>query len=166
MTDHVLFICTGNLCRSPMAAALLEHDYPAASSDTAGALRVSSAGLRALDGQAAHPLAQAAVRAYHATLAEHRARTVTPDLLAGATLILTMERDHRDWVVARMPALAAHTHLLGRWRDLEIGDPIGGSGADFDRVCAQIHDCLQDWRALLPLPAPARRAAAAGRAGE
>jgi len=151
MTNHqspitVLFICTGNICRSPMAKALLQRRY------ADHGVIAGSAGLRGLDGQPAHPLAQAVAAQLGADLSQHRASTVTPELLARADMILTMETSHRDWIVDRMPALQDKTHLLGRWRDEEIPDPMGGIEADFRVTLEHIERCLDDWLPLLPLP--------------
>ncbi len=119
MTQHVLFVCTGNLCRSPMAAALLNaryrHQNPAISAGTNG-----------VDGQPAHPLAQELLAHHGIDLSEHRARTVSPQMLSTSHLILTMETSHQDWILTRMPTLQGRVHLLGRWRDLEILDPLAG----------------------------------------
>lgn len=135
-----------------MAKALLQHQYAYQSLIASHQLLISSAGLRGLDGQPAHPLAQSVVREYGADLSDHQARTVTPDLLARADLILTMEEAHRQWIIEKMPYLEPRVHLLGRWHDTEIPDPMGGTEADFRLTLQQIDACLQDWLPLLPPP--------------
>lgn len=134
-----------------MAKALLQHQYGHRSPITDHQSLFSSAGLRGLDGQPAHPLAQAVVREYGADLSDHKARTVTPDLLARSELILTMEEAQRQWIIEKMPGLEPRVHRLGRWHDMEIPDPMGGTEADFRLTLHQIDACLQDWAALLPL---------------
>lgn len=133
-----------------MAKALLQRQYAHESRITNHQLLVSSAGLRGLDGQPAHPLAQSVVKAYGGNLSDHKARTVTPDLLARSDLILTMEEAHRHWIIEKMPYLEPRVHPLGRWHHMEIPDPMGGTEADFRLTLQQINACLQDWLPLLP----------------
>lgn len=137
----ILFVCTGNICRSPMAAGLLtEHVGPGSR------YRIQSAGTRGLDGQRAHPLAVEEMRKRGVDLSAHRARTVTPYLLAASDLILTMEQEHKLWIEAKMPAVRNRIYLLGHWQDMEIRDPIYGGRADFERVADQVELFLLDWR--------------------
>jgi len=145
ITNHVLFICTGNLCRSPIAEALWNKLTQDQSPITNHQLQARSAGIRAIDGQPAHPLAQEAARQKGFDLAPHRARTVTPNMLNNADLILTMETDHLEWIITKMPILQTRTHLLGHWANTEITDPLNGGREEFERILTQIEDCLIDW---------------------
>lgn len=111
--------------------------------------QASSAGIRAIDGQPAHPLAQEAARRKGLELANHRARTVTPNMLTSADLILTMETDHREWIITKMPILQTRVHLLGHWRNQQITDPMNGGREEFERILTQIEDCLIDWTLYL-----------------
>lgn len=136
----VLFICTGNICRSPMAAGLALKYGPSEWSRI-----VRSAGISAMDGQEAHPLALEQLDKREVDLSSHRARTVTPNLLTAFDLILTMEMAHARWIETRMPSVQSRVHLLGRWRGLEIVDPVDGGRADFELAAEQIETCLSDW---------------------
>lgn len=140
-----------------MAQALLQHWYDHQSPTTNHPLRIASAGLAGLDGQPAHPLAQTVATKHGADLTTHKARTVTPDMLIKADLILTMESAHRDWIIDRIPALEERTHRLGRWRDQDIPDPIGGTEDEFRQTLQLIETCLTDWLPLLPLSATSDR---------
>lgn len=134
----ILFVCTGNLCRSPMAAALFQHRYSNGEIAT-------SAGLRGVDGQPAHPLAQGLMLEQGIDLSLHRARTVSPDMLMSADILLPMEKSHVQWIIERMPFMQNRVHLLGRWRNLEITDPVYGGREEFARVIDEIDQCLEDW---------------------
>ena len=138
--SSVLFICTGNICRSPMAAALLKHRR-----DEQGEFIVRSAGIRALDGQPAHPLAKDEMSRRGIDLTGHRARTITPNLLAKFDLILVMESEHREWIEERMVSVRGRVHLLGHWRGLEIADPLNGGRHAFELAAETMAQCLSDW---------------------
>lgn len=104
---HVLFVCTGNVCRSP-AAELLFARAARARTDLAG----SSAGMDALDGHGIdHATAEALLR-LGVDPSRHVARTVTTEMLASADLILTAEGAQRDRIMAQFPTLFRRTFTL------------------------------------------------------
>lgn len=97
---RILLVCTGNICRSPMGAALLR-----ARLDERGILaKVSSAGMGP-EGRPADPLAQHHVAALGADLTTHRSRLLDADTIASTDLVLGMTRDHVREVVTRDPAV-------------------------------------------------------------
>ena len=93
----ILLVCTANMCRSPLAEAMLAHllDDASRSGAPMPQTRVSSAGFLA-DGQPAHPDTRAAAAEIGIDLSAHRSRTLTRELLAtdGADLVVTMTRRH------------------------------------------------------------------------
>jgi protein-tyrosine phosphatase len=136
---NVLFICTGNICRSPMAEALLGK----VSGQDHGV--IGSAGLRGMDGEAVHPLAREQMDKRGIDISGHRARSVTPNLLVESSVILVMEAAHQAWLESKMPMVRGRVNLLGYWRGVEVLDPIGGGRSDFELCAAQIEQCLLDW---------------------
>lgn len=96
-TKTVLFVCTGNTCRSPMAEALA-NDYLRKKNGDSSCLRIVSAGLAALPGASASPQAREVMLEFNLDLSAHRARQLTPELLQEADLILTMTNGHKRYI--------------------------------------------------------------------
>lgn len=103
----IAFVCTGNICRSPMAEAMLR----ARLATVAPRLVVGSAGLL-FDGRPAEPNAVRAMAKRDLDISDHRARTISTDLLGDATLILGMERVHVRKVATLDPDLFGHSFTL------------------------------------------------------
>lgn len=93
----LLFVCTGNTCRSPMAAALARH---IAGERGFADLETSSAGTSAWDGMPASDGALLVGMERGLDLSSHRARQVTPEIVARADIVLTMGPHHLDRVEA------------------------------------------------------------------
>jgi RpiB/LacA/LacB family sugar-phosphate isomerase len=124
----ILFICTGNVCRSPMAEGIFRKAV-----QSRGAFRVLSAGLGAMQGQPPSAHAIQAVREIGIDIASLRSRMVTPELVLQADYILGMTHSHVDTVTLLYPQAAEKTFLLREFDETldtfekDISDPIGGS---------------------------------------
>ncbi len=136
----VLFVCTGNTCRSPLAegitkALLAERLGCRADELPARGLWVLSAGVAAYGGgPAADPAVEVAAE-FGADLRDHRSRPVNPQLLAAADDVIAMTRSHAHALAVRYPGVGPAARLL--CGDADLDDPIG-SGPEVYRECARV----------------------------
>lgn len=129
----ILFICTGNTCRSPMAAGLWRAALADFYKPLAPEMRILSAGTNATPGQPAHPHSIAAMKEIGFDISDHRATMLTPELVDSADWIFTMTRAHRDSIIEFMPSCANRVHLIAKEED-EIAEP-GGRSLERYRQC-------------------------------
>ena len=141
-----LFVCSGNTCRSPMAAAIANAEIarrlriPVAALQTVN-VRALSAGVSARVGEPLTAEAQDALRSLHVPVEPHAARNLTSELAQQAEMIFCMTGSHREAVIKLLPAVAGKTHCLDTLTDVE--DPIG-KGMEAYLTCAQrIHDLVR-----------------------
>jgi len=113
MLNSVLMVCVGNICRSPMAEGLLMHRL--AGQDPK--VEVESAGISALVGYSADPIAQALMQEQDINISSHSARQLTPGMLQYFELVLVMEKRHIDAIHSISPIACGKTYLLGKWID-------------------------------------------------
>src|SRR5712672_4721391 len=124
----ILFVCTGNVCRSPMAEGIFRQAVQGR-----GNYRVLSAGLGAMEGQPPSPYAVQAVRELGIDISSQRSRMLTPELVHQADFIFGMTHSHIDTVILLYPQAAEKTFLLREFDETldffekDISDPIGGS---------------------------------------
>jgi len=134
-TLRVLVVCTANVCRSPLAEALLRDRLARAPGGRR--IAVTSAGTRvAAPGRAPDPRLKPLLAEFGARLPRIRARQATPALLAGADRILVMEQSHADELVALAGAGLPQLSLLDPAGD--IPDPYFADGETFRAVAGQI----------------------------
>ena len=104
----ILFVCTGNTCRSSMAAALAAHLAAARSLD----VDIASAGLAAREGEPATPAAVQALAEMGLDLSSHSARQLTATMVREAELILTMTAGHKEYILQKYPEARGKTFTL------------------------------------------------------
>lgn len=125
MQLDVLFVCSGNTCRSPLAAAFFRKALQGRQG--VGPVEVGSAGLSALDGEPASRQAREVAREWGLDLEAHRSRRASRELLAGARLILTMTADHKRRVLEMAPEATGRVFTLGEYAGTpgDVEDPFG-----------------------------------------
>lgn len=121
----VLFVCTGNTCRSPMAQAIYQH---------LTGKEAKSAGLAAHANSLITPNAEQTLEEMGITDFVHRAQPLTPELLEEAEKVYVMEEQHRRIILAVYPAMASRIQLLN---EEGILDPFAHSIKEY-RLCAKL----------------------------
>jgi glycine hydroxymethyltransferase len=158
----VLFVCTGNICRSPMAAGLFLQAVKGR-----GPFRVLSAGVGAIDGAPASKYAVRALREAGVDISSHRSRMLTADLVQQADFVFGMTHGHVENIRMLYPLAAEKTFLLREFDpnlaayETDISDPIGGSYEVYTQCRDQIEQGILSLMKFLDQTeaAPAGRAA-------
>ncbi len=145
---NILFVCTGNSCRSVMAEALFRKVTAKRPDDYS----IYSAGISALDGYQATTETIQVMAKYGADVSDHRSQHLTEEMVWDADQVFVMERLHKDWILQRVPNAEKKVHLLTEFaskesqheRDIDIPDPIRMSDQFYKNVATVIHDCVKN----------------------
>jgi protein-tyrosine phosphatase len=127
MINNVLFICIGNICRSPMAEGLFNQVMPEKA--------VYSAGIHALVGEQADPLSQQLMQERGIDISEHRARNLATWMVNEADLILTMDQYQKRFIEFKYPASKGKVMRLGEQGGYDIPDPYKQGAHAFRHAC-------------------------------
>lgn len=145
----LVFVCTGNTCRSPMAETLMRSmlakkmGVPMEKLTEMGVMIVS-AGTSAFTGAGPAAEAVAVMAERGLDLSRHESQPLSERLVRFADIILTMTQSHREFIIDQWPFAAGRVHLLSV-DGHDIADPIGGPLAQYHQCAAQIERCLQPW---------------------
>jgi len=142
--NEVIFICTGNICRSPIAQYIFKSMLERDSLDT---ITTSSMGIHGLEGKGAHPHAIEVCHEHAIDLTPHVASALNVDRLLEASLIFVMEMGQKEFLRVFFPLIADRIFLLGSWPGAEsardnIRDPMGKSIRRFRESYEAIHFAL------------------------
>lgn len=146
MIKNILFICTGNTCRSPMAQGIFQKLLQEMTTDYQQYI-VQSAGISTVYGMPPSREAIQVMSEYGIDISQHESQPIKEDLLRKADIIFTMTRDHHQYLQKRFPWVKNKTYLIKEYYlrttkgiirddDNEIADPLG-QPIDFYRKIAE-----------------------------
>ena len=140
----ILFVCTGNICRSPMAMGLLREKLHI--EGLGEEYRVHSAGVRGLNSQPPSTYSSQMMEQRGIDISDCRSHNLTAEDVEGSDLILTMERGQAEAIRLEFPLHAHRVHLLSQMigRHFEVSDPYGGSLSEYRECAAEIERLIEE----------------------
>ncbi len=141
---NVLFVCTGNTCRSVLAKAFLEEMWETVSKEDKQ-VEVLSAGVSTIKGLRASEEALLVLRSYGIDFSGHRSNKITPDLVGQAQYIFTMTHGQKDYLLKHYPEAEEKVWLLKEYADgssAEISDPFEEGLTAYRKAAVEIREAL------------------------
>ncbi len=133
----ILTVCIGNICRSPMAEAILAAQLPD--------MTVSSVGIGALVGHPADDMAQQLMAARGLDISSHRARQASREIVQRADMILVMDHKQRKYLEEQYQGTTGKIFRLGEFSKSDVPDPYRQSQAAFEDALALIDQGVNEW---------------------
>lgn len=156
---HILVVCTANICRSPMAAGLLQHAL-AAQPEPLRSLPVVSAGIVAHTGDRVSENSVIALKKTGIDISGHRSRPVTQAMLDEALVVLCMTESHRASIQLQAEEVPGHLYLFREFLPppaaREIADPYGGSLKAYEQCRDEMVEAIPSLVARLKTLVPAK----------
>jgi protein-tyrosine phosphatase len=137
MTNKIVFVCEGNICRSPMAAGLFASRLPHAN--------VASAGLAPLLGRGADPLAVELMAARNVDISSHVAMRLSLEHIRLARLVLAMTQAQRKAIESMYPFSKGKVFRIAEHFDLDVADPYRQGRSAFSAALEQIELGVASW---------------------
>jgi protein-tyrosine phosphatase len=141
MIKRILVVCEGNICRSPMAQALLAQQLPG--------INVMSAGLAALTGRRADPMAVELMAEREIDLGGHVATDLNLQHVRSAELVLTMTQAQRQAIESSYQFAKGKVYRLGEHDQEDVMDPFRQRRAAFEKCLAQIERGIDRWFGIM-----------------
>ncbi len=137
MIRRVLVVCIGNICRSPMAEGLFRQAIPE--------VQTGSAGMSALVGHGADPIAVQIMTKAGVDISDHRARMLTDAIAREADLILVMDEQQKQQLATQYPYARGKVFKLGEAARQDIPDPYRQDPEVFRTVFSLIENGVNEW---------------------
>ena len=155
---HILIVCTGNICRSPMGQGLLAHAL-SAQPEPLRSLKVISAGVAAHTGEAVSENSVTALKKAGIDIGHLRSQGLTQELLDQALVVFGMTESHRSIIQLKAMPVPPHLHLFREFlpapAEREIGDPYGGPLKLYESCRDEMVEAIPSLLAHLKSIAPA-----------
>ncbi|WP_088070246.1 low molecular weight protein arginine phosphatase [Gottfriedia luciferensis] len=135
---NILFVCTGNTCRSPMAEALLRHHGK-------DSYQVKSAGVFAMPGDSASKNAILALK-NKGIESNHSSQQINEELLQWSTNVLSMTSSHKQMLISQFPQYKDKVYTIYEYingTDKDISDPYGGSLSIYESTLNELEELVK-----------------------
>jgi protein-tyrosine phosphatase len=156
-----LFVCSGNIMRSPMCEALMKQEMmrQQLTAQPRASLTVTSAGLNATPGRQAHPWSIASATPFGISLESHFARPLTEEMVNQADVIFAMDYQNEVELLSRYPQAEDKVYMLSGYagdgyRTVEIRDPYYGDEEETRRCYGILQTCIHNLVSTLTPPPP------------
>lgn len=139
---NIIFVCTGNTCRSPMAERICQGLGARKNMD----IKINSRGILVFNPEPAHPYANEAVKKYGFNLEGHISRQFEIKDIQDNTIILTMTKRHKEHIINNYPDFKEQVHLISEFagRTGDIIDPYGKMQRDYDFCAKQLYEIIEN----------------------